>query len=156
MTEIDMSTGMDNFDLSSHFDTTLDNMFGHGEYGAYELQILKTLAAFGESLAAEFLASAYETGEFHENLEPQPKEELFWVLVERFLRGKQDWADYTKLHSSIDENDKDVIIEDVCCWINDHPIAHQIVISKWYRDHGAGSDGNVPPSELALGFYYQP
>jgi len=120
------------FDLCSHFDAAMENMFAVKEYGTYELQVLKTMAAFGEPMAAEFLADAYDLGECDENREPQPLEVLRWSLIQKFLEGDGQWIDFIedKRFLAINANDRQSIIHEVHAWIRENPIAHSSVLSK--------------------------
>ena len=152
LTAIEKSLDMEAFDLKSHFEVAMENMFGHAGYGPYELQILKTLAAFGEPLAAEFLAMEYSTGGFHEELESQPLEELRWSLIEQFLRGNHDWPEYANRRPSLKKRARDSIVEEVRSWIKDHPVAKRVTTSAQYKKRLIENGGNIN----AMKSYYQP
>lgn len=125
MTEVDVSADMDNFDLNLHFKWALDSMFTDGTYGAYELQVLTTMAAFGEPLAAQFLAEAYVNGEFTDSLGSLPLEELRWSLIQKFLEGDNRWPFFAcdNQFDHISAKDSDLIVNEVRAWIKENPIA---------------------------------
>ena len=136
------------FDLNVHFDTALDSMFNEGLYGAYELQVLKTMAAFGESLAALFLVEAYAAGEFTDDHEPHPLEELRWSLIQKFLEGDNRWPFFAcnNQFDHISAEDSDLIVNEVRAWIKENPIALSLarsVSEKGPRRHYYVKDGDT-------------
>lgn len=113
------------YNLESHFEWALESMFEEQCHGAYELQVLKTMAAFGEPLAAQYLRYAYADGEFDEEMKPQPLEELRWTLIQLFLEGDKRWNFHpSEQYDGVSGEDAYRVVNEVRTWIKENPIAH--------------------------------
>ncbi|MCK5921455.1 MAG: hypothetical protein KAG66_10980 [Methylococcales bacterium] len=130
--EIVISENNDWFDLNSHYRKVIKRIIKSCDvhFDVYDFEVLKTMTAFGEPLAAQILAVAYHQGEFSERGEPQPLEELRWMLVRRFLQGDLRWAFFTsdKRFYSISAEDSRLIVNEVRLWVREHPFAYRSAI----------------------------
>ena len=112
-------------------------------YDDKDVFLLQDLAAVGSLLAAMYLATGYEAGDFNEKNKPESLEYFRWKLIEEYLWGNPGWADCKVHPEDVDESDRKTIIAEVQAWIVRHPLARQAAATENYRTRFTKEGGNV-------------